>query len=47
MAAGCTGAAFNVLSGNDEPLDEFEPGSNFGSRLLLDLLEPLVPEELL
>lgn len=25
MAAGCTGAAFNVLSGNDEPLDEFEP----------------------
>ncbi len=30
-----------------EPLDEFEPGSNFGSRLLLDLLEPLVPEELL
>jgi cardiolipin synthase C len=28
-------------------LDEFEPGSNFGSRLLLDLLEPLVPEELL
>lgn len=25
MAAGCTGAAFNVLSGYDEPLDEFEP----------------------
>jgi len=25
IAAGCTGAAFNVLSGNDEPLDEFEP----------------------
>ena len=25
MAAGCTGAAFNVLSGNNEPLDEFEP----------------------
>lgn len=25
MAAGCTGAAFNVLSMNDEPLDEFEP----------------------
>jgi hypothetical protein len=24
MAAGCTGAAFNVLSGNDEPLEEFE-----------------------
>jgi hypothetical protein len=25
IGAGCTGAAFNVLSGNDEPLDEFEP----------------------
>ncbi|MGA2255837.1 MAG: hypothetical protein ABSG53_14420 [Thermoguttaceae bacterium] len=25
MGAGCTGAAFNVLSGNNEPLDEFEP----------------------
>jgi hypothetical protein len=25
MGAGCTGAAFNVLSMNDEPLDEFEP----------------------
>jgi hypothetical protein len=25
MAAGCTGAAFNVLSGNNEPLDEFDP----------------------
>jgi sialidase-1 len=25
LAAGCTGAAFNVLSGNDESLDEFEP----------------------
>ena len=25
MGAGCSGAAFNVLSGNDEPLDEFEP----------------------
>ena len=25
LAAGCSGAAFNVLSGNDEPLDEFEP----------------------
>lgn len=24
LAAGCSGAAFNVLSGNDEPLDEFE-----------------------
>jgi hypothetical protein len=25
IAAGCTGAAFNVLSMTDEPLDEFEP----------------------
>jgi len=25
MGSGCTGAAFNVLSMNDEPLDEFEP----------------------
>jgi hypothetical protein len=25
MAAGCTGAAFNVLSFYDEPLDEYEP----------------------
>ncbi|MBM3999684.1 MAG: hypothetical protein FJ297_09135 [Planctomycetes bacterium] len=25
LGAGCTGAAFNVLSGNNEPLDEFEP----------------------
>jgi len=25
QAAGCTGAAFNVLSMHDEPLDEFEP----------------------
>ncbi len=25
MAAGCTGAAFNVLSMYDEPLDEYEP----------------------
>lgn len=25
MGAGCTGAAFNVLAGYDEPLDEFEP----------------------
>ncbi len=25
MGAGCTGAAFNVLAGNGEPLDEFEP----------------------
>jgi cardiolipin synthase C len=27
--------------------EEFEPDTDFGSRLLLDLLEPLVPEELL
>ncbi len=25
IGAGCTGAAFNVLSGYDEPLEEFEP----------------------
>jgi len=25
MAAGCTGAAFNVLTMNEEPLDEYEP----------------------
>ena len=25
IAAGCTGAAFNVLSFYDEPLDEYEP----------------------
>lgn len=25
LGAGCTGAAFNVLSANNEPLDEFEP----------------------
>jgi hypothetical protein len=25
MGSGCTGAAFNVLSMNDEPLDEFDP----------------------
>ena len=29
------------------PIDGFEPDTDFGSRLLLDLLEPLVPEELL
>jgi cardiolipin synthase C len=29
------------------PRDEFEPDSDLGSRLLLDLLEPLVPEEML
>ena len=25
IGSGCTGAAFNILSGNNEPLDEFEP----------------------
>jgi cardiolipin synthase C len=29
------------------PIDGVEPDTDFGSRLLLDLLEPLVPEELL
>lgn len=40
MAAGCTGAAFNVLSMNDEPLDEFEPlvARIAQSRLFFDLL---------
>lgn len=42
MAAGCTGAAFNVLSMNDEPLgeDEFEPlvARIRQSRPFLDLL---------
>jgi putative cardiolipin synthase len=30
-----------------ERAGEFEPDTDFGSRLLLDLLEPLVPEEML
>ncbi len=34
-------------AGGDEPLLEYEPGTNRGSRFLLDLLEPLVPEEIL
>jgi len=40
MAAGCTGAAFNVLAGNGEPLDEFEPmvARIAGARPFLDLL---------
>ncbi|MCR4413467.1 MAG: hypothetical protein NUV77_13685 [Thermoguttaceae bacterium] len=40
LGAGCTGAAFNVLSGNDEPLDEFEPlvARIRQARPLLDLL---------
>lgn len=40
VAAGCTGAAFNVLSGNDEPLDEFEPlvARIHAARPFLDLL---------
>ncbi len=40
MAAGCTGAAFNVLSGNDEPLDEFVPlvAAIHQTRPLLDQL---------
>ncbi len=32
---------------SDLHVEEFEPDTDFGSRLLLDLLEPLVPEELL
>jgi len=40
LGAGCTGAAFNVLSGNDEPLDEFEPmvATLWRTRPLFDLL---------
>jgi len=40
MAAGCTGAAFNVLSANDEPLDEFEPlvARIHQTRLFYDLM---------
>jgi hypothetical protein len=40
MGAGCSGAAFNVLSGNDEPLDEFEPlvASLRQTRAFYDLL---------
>ena len=40
IAAGCTGAAFNVLSGEDEPLDEYEPlVAELGrTRPFLDLL---------
>ena len=34
-------------AGDDRPLPEFEPGTDLGSRLLLDLLEPWVPEEML
>ena len=32
---------------SDELSPEFEPDTDFGSRFMLDLLEPLVPEELL
>ena len=40
VAAGCTGTAFNVLSGNDEPLEEFEPmvARIHRARPFLDLL---------
>lgn len=40
VAAGCTGAAFNVLSGGDEPLEEFEPmvARIHRARPFLDLL---------
>lgn len=34
-------------AGDDEPLIEYEPGTDRGTRFLLDLLEPLVPEEML
>lgn len=32
---------------SDEHIESFEPDTHLGTRLLLDLLEPLVPEELL
>jgi cardiolipin synthase C len=32
---------------SDLHIEEFEPDTDFGSRLLLDLLEPFVPEEML
>jgi putative cardiolipin synthase len=32
---------------SDLPIEGFEPDTDFGSRLLLDLLEPFVPEEML
>jgi hypothetical protein len=40
IASGCTGAAFNVLSMYDEPLDEYEPLVNklLEARLFFDLL---------
>ena len=40
IGAGCTGAAFNVLAPNDEPLDEFEPivARIHRARPFLDLL---------
>jgi putative cardiolipin synthase len=34
-------------AGDDRPLQEVEPDTDLGSRLLLDLLEPWVPEEML
>jgi putative cardiolipin synthase len=36
-----------TLGDSGLPIDGFEPDTDFGSRLLLDLLEPLVPEEML
>jgi putative cardiolipin synthase len=35
------------FAGDDQPLPQAEPGTDLGSRLLLDLLEPWVPEEML
>jgi putative cardiolipin synthase len=36
-----------LAAGDEQPLQEFEPGTDPGSRWLLDLLDPLVPEEIL
>ncbi len=34
-------------AGDDQPVMEYEPGTDRGSRFLLELLDPLVPEEIL
>jgi len=41
------GALRWTLGDGDSPAEGFEPDTDFGSRLLLDLLEPFVPEEML
>ncbi len=36
-----------TTSNSDQRIDAFEPDTDLGSRWLLDLLEPFVPEKLL